>query len=220
MTTLQHRRDIAELPRRASKRSRRRSVSADEDRGDATHRRFDSPIGRSALCDPPGRGQPASPDRRGGLRFSSRRDGRFRSRGRGQRPLFAAADCRPLGAQRRFAGCPRLLRDYDRQSDNTRLRRVQELARLAEGEGVAGLCRIARFDRSPLVSRTAALAIIRPDERASCAPEGRPGDRGARAGRQHRASPLPGCATTWCNCAIRPPLRALGKADRRRNGAA
>ena len=31
-----------------------------------------------------------------------------------------------------------------------------------DGEGVAGLCRIARFDRSPLVSRMAALAIIRP----------------------------------------------------------
>ena len=26
-----------------------------------------------------------------------------------------------------------------------------------------GLCRIARFDRSPIVSRTAALAIIRPE---------------------------------------------------------
>jgi tetratricopeptide (TPR) repeat protein len=58
-----------------------------------------------------------------------------------------------------------VLRDYDRQSDNTRLGRVQKLAQLDEGEGVAGLCRIARFDRSPIVSRTAALAIIRPDER-------------------------------------------------------
>jgi hypothetical protein len=61
------------------------------------------------------------------------------------------------------------LRDYDRQSENNRLRRVQELARLADGDGVAGLCRIARFDRSPLVSRTAALAIIRPDDRRSTA---------------------------------------------------
>jgi tetratricopeptide (TPR) repeat protein len=55
-----------------------------------------------------------------------------------------------------------VLRDYDQKPDNGRLASVQELAQLPEGEGVAGLCRIARFDRSPLVSRTAALAIIRP----------------------------------------------------------
>jgi tetratricopeptide (TPR) repeat protein len=59
-----------------------------------------------------------------------------------------------------------LLRDYDRQPDNVRLRRVDDLSDLANGEGVAGLCRIARFDRSPIVSRMAALAIIRPEEEA------------------------------------------------------
>jgi hypothetical protein len=58
------------------------------------------------------------------------------------------------------------LRDYDRQPDNVRLRRVDDLSELANGEGVAGLCRIARFDRSPIVSRMAALAVIRPDEEA------------------------------------------------------
>jgi tetratricopeptide (TPR) repeat protein len=55
-----------------------------------------------------------------------------------------------------------VLRDYDPKPDNGRLSSVQELAQLKDGEGVAGLCRIARFDRSPVVSRTAALAIIRP----------------------------------------------------------
>jgi tetratricopeptide (TPR) repeat protein len=57
-----------------------------------------------------------------------------------------------------------LLRDYDRQPANVRLRRVEALSTLAGGEGAAGLCRIARFDRSPIVSRMAALAIIRPEE--------------------------------------------------------
>ncbi|MCI0334663.1 MAG: tetratricopeptide repeat protein [Planctomycetes bacterium] len=57
-----------------------------------------------------------------------------------------------------------LLRDYDRQPDTVRLRRVDSLAELADGDGIAGLCRIARFDRSPIVSRMAALAIIRPEE--------------------------------------------------------
>jgi tetratricopeptide (TPR) repeat protein len=57
-----------------------------------------------------------------------------------------------------------LLRDYDRQPENIRLRRVDDLAELADADGVAGLCRIARFDRSPIVSRMAALAIIRPED--------------------------------------------------------
>jgi len=64
-------------------------------------------------------------------------------------------------------GVRSLLRDYDRQPDNVRLRRVEALSRLADGEGVGGLCRIARFDRSPIVSRTAALAIIRPEEQTA-----------------------------------------------------
>jgi len=55
-----------------------------------------------------------------------------------------------------------LFRDYDRQPDKVRLRRVDDLAELADGNGVPGLCRIARFDRSPIVSRMAALAIFRP----------------------------------------------------------
>jgi tetratricopeptide (TPR) repeat protein len=60
-----------------------------------------------------------------------------------------------------------LLRDFDGRSDESRLSRVQDLANLANGEGLAALCRIARFDRSPLVSRRAALAIIRPAEHAA-----------------------------------------------------
>ncbi|MEX0613286.1 MAG: hypothetical protein WD229_14295 [Pirellulales bacterium] len=59
-----------------------------------------------------------------------------------------------------------LLRDFGDRSDEARLSRVQELAKLPNGEGLAGLCRIARFDRSPRVSRTAALAVIRPPEQS------------------------------------------------------
>ncbi len=58
----------------------------------------------------------------------------------------------------------RLLIDYGDLGDESRSARVLQLAQLSGGEGVAGLCRIARFDRSPLVSRQAALAIIRPDD--------------------------------------------------------
>lgn len=58
----------------------------------------------------------------------------------------------------------RLLTDYGVLNDENRKTRVLLLAQLDDGEGVAGLCRIARFDRSPLVSRLAALAVIRPDD--------------------------------------------------------
>jgi tetratricopeptide (TPR) repeat protein len=57
-----------------------------------------------------------------------------------------------------------LLRDFAKQSDSERLQRIIDLAALPERAGVAGLCRIARFDRSPLISRMAALSIIRPTD--------------------------------------------------------
>jgi tetratricopeptide (TPR) repeat protein len=57
-----------------------------------------------------------------------------------------------------------LLHDYANRPDETRLEHVETLARLTNGDGIAALCRIARFDRSPLVSRAAALEIIRPRE--------------------------------------------------------
>jgi tetratricopeptide (TPR) repeat protein len=68
-----------------------------------------------------------------------------------------------------------VLRDYGQQRDELRLVRLEELAKLPNGDGIGALCRIARFDRSPVVSRQAALAIIRPDaqldRRASIDPD-------------------------------------------------
>src|SRR5262245_2162457 len=58
----------------------------------------------------------------------------------------------------------RLLIDYGNLGEDSRSARVLQLARLNDNEGVAGLCRIARFDRSPLISRQAALAIIRSED--------------------------------------------------------
>ncbi len=57
-----------------------------------------------------------------------------------------------------------LLHDYGDKPDATRMQHVETLARLSGGDGIAALCRIARYDRSPLVSRSAALEIIRPRE--------------------------------------------------------
>jgi HEAT repeat protein len=43
----------------------------------------------------------------------------------------------------------RLMRGYSDRDDGDRQRIIQMLAGLPEGEGVAGLCRVARFDRTP-----------------------------------------------------------------------
>ena len=57
------------------------------------------------------------------------------------------------------------MRNYSQQSDARRLLRVESLDQLSGGKGLAALARIVRYDRSPLISRTAALAIIRPSEK-------------------------------------------------------
>jgi tetratricopeptide (TPR) repeat protein len=60
-----------------------------------------------------------------------------------------------------------LLQDYGDRPDATRIQRVAMLVRLSDGDGLAALCRIVRYDRSPLVSRAAALEIIRPNEHST-----------------------------------------------------
>jgi tetratricopeptide (TPR) repeat protein len=57
----------------------------------------------------------------------------------------------------------RVLARFGAESEETRLERVEELARLEDGAGGAALCRIARFDSSPLVSRHAATGILKLD---------------------------------------------------------
>jgi tetratricopeptide (TPR) repeat protein len=60
-----------------------------------------------------------------------------------------------------------VLRQYGQEADGIRLQRIEQLARLPQGAGIPGLCRITRYDRSPLISRTAALAVIRPKDAAA-----------------------------------------------------
>jgi tetratricopeptide (TPR) repeat protein len=59
------------------------------------------------------------------------------------------------------------MRNYGQEPEARRLQHVDVLDRLSNGKGNAALCRIARYDRSLLIARTAALAIIRPDEKPS-----------------------------------------------------
>ncbi|MEX2092496.1 MAG: hypothetical protein WD971_07450, partial [Pirellulales bacterium] len=53
-----------------------------------------------------------------------------------------------------------LMNSFGNHEDIDRQRKIQTLAALPNGDGVAALCRVARFDRMPLLSRLAALAIV------------------------------------------------------------
>ncbi|MEX0937141.1 MAG: hypothetical protein WDZ59_04715 [Pirellulales bacterium] len=55
-----------------------------------------------------------------------------------------------------------LLRDYGELTEESRRQRVGNLAALPEDAGLAALCRIVRFEHSPLVSKAAALAVLAP----------------------------------------------------------
>jgi tetratricopeptide (TPR) repeat protein len=52
------------------------------------------------------------------------------------------------------------LRDYEYQDAGARQRAMQTLAGLPRGEGVAALCRLVRFEKAPLLSKMAALALL------------------------------------------------------------
>jgi Flp pilus assembly protein TadD len=53
-----------------------------------------------------------------------------------------------------------LLKDYEKQTDAERVKRMEELVKLADDAGLAGLCRLVRFEQSPVRSKTAALKLI------------------------------------------------------------
>ncbi|HEX4414942.1 MAG TPA: hypothetical protein VH107_15005 [Lacipirellulaceae bacterium] len=62
------------------------------------------------------------------------------------------------------------LRQYGQEADNIRSQRIEQLAKLPQNAGVVALTRIVRFDRSPILSRSAAIAIIRPKDLSSSRP--------------------------------------------------
>jgi tetratricopeptide (TPR) repeat protein len=60
----------------------------------------------------------------------------------------------------------RLMRGFGDREDNERQRIIQMLAAMPGGEGIGALCRVARFDRTPLLSRLAAVAVLQSDDDA------------------------------------------------------
>jgi tetratricopeptide (TPR) repeat protein len=53
-----------------------------------------------------------------------------------------------------------ILGDYEAQADERRLVRIKQLAELPNGQGLEWLCRLVRFEASPVLSKHAALAIM------------------------------------------------------------
>lgn len=53
-----------------------------------------------------------------------------------------------------------LMNGYDSAGDSVRLAIVRQLSRLPESDGVAILCRLVRYERSPVLAKNAALEII------------------------------------------------------------
>ncbi|MEX2142095.1 MAG: hypothetical protein WD894_22705 [Pirellulales bacterium] len=54
----------------------------------------------------------------------------------------------------------KLLADYDLQPDQERRKRITQMAAKSQAEGLAALCRLVRFERSVLLSKEAALAVM------------------------------------------------------------
>lgn len=53
-----------------------------------------------------------------------------------------------------------LLRGYDQLANSDRMARITELARLPDDEGLSAVCRIVRFEKTPVVSKQAALKLL------------------------------------------------------------
>jgi tetratricopeptide (TPR) repeat protein len=62
----------------------------------------------------------------------------------------------------------RCLRDYEYENAPLRESRMQELARLPNGQGIPALCRLVRYEKSLLLSKSAAVALL--ERRSSADP--------------------------------------------------
>lgn len=54
-----------------------------------------------------------------------------------------------------------ILKDYEALGDDRRLARIKQLAELPGNQGLDWLCRLVRFEKSPVLSKQAALAVMR-----------------------------------------------------------
>ncbi len=62
---------------------------------------------------------------------------------------------------------PALFKDFDQKSDADRLAVIQTLAQFLPVDGLGALCRLVRFEESPLLAKQAAVAVMELDASAS-----------------------------------------------------
>ncbi len=60
-----------------------------------------------------------------------------------------------------------IFKDYESQSNKRRLLRIKQLAELPDEAGLEWLCRLVRFEASPVLSKQAALALMEQEPRAT-----------------------------------------------------
>jgi tetratricopeptide (TPR) repeat protein len=65
-----------------------------------------------------------------------------------------------IGRESDTAEIRKLLADYDVQADVERRRRIAVLAAKSQAEGLAPLCRVVRYERSVVLSKQAAVAVL------------------------------------------------------------
>lgn len=96
----------------------------------------------------------------------------------------------------------KLLTDYERQPREQKLARMQALAELPDGAGLSALSRLVRYERSALLSKLAAIAMLgRPS--AKGAPQGKAADA-IRAGLARSARAPARWLTTWLRATDEP----------------
>jgi len=80
----------------------------------------------------------------------------------------------------------RLLADYESLAPDQRQQRIHALAALPDGKGAEALCRLARFERSVVLSKLAAVELIRPFGPDQPMPEKLPAKLQKHLGRSRR----------------------------------
>ena len=95
----------------------------------------------------------------------------------------------------------RVLKDYGVQNSEGRFERIEKLGALLDDMGSGALCRLVRYEKSPLLSKVAAIRLLKilqephtPADAATCG--GRSGSNSVRAVNRERAGSCWRCSST------------------------
>ncbi len=100
-----------------------------------------------------------------------------------------------------------LLKGYDQQAEGARMQKIAELAKLPGDAGVPALCRIVRFEKSPVIAKFAALRVLGRPLAAEVTAEARRRQILDALGRSHTA------ATGWLRLEGQTQIDPAGAVD-------